>query len=247
MQHRAPQEWYHEWFGDDYLLVYTHRSRALACGEVDFVIDALELSPKDRILDMTCGAGRHLGWLLKKGFDVVGADLSIPLLKRAAADLEEFSPRLVRHDMQFLPFRAKSYTAVLSFFTSFGYQASDLQNLEVLKEVRRVLIADGSFMLDYFNPVGAVDNLVAQSEREIPGGSVFEQRSYDSSSRRINKEIVITDERGVRRYRESVRLYTKVELLSMFEKAGFRDIKLFGDFHGSDYGDQSSRLILVAE
>ena len=44
--------------------------------EVDALIEMLELAPKARILDVGCGPGRHSISLAKRGFDVVGVDIS---------------------------------------------------------------------------------------------------------------------------------------------------------------------------
>ena len=44
--------------------------------EVDFLVDALELSPGDRLLDAGCGPGRHVRATTARGIDVVGLDLA---------------------------------------------------------------------------------------------------------------------------------------------------------------------------
>src|SRR5437773_12245398 len=57
--------------------------------EVAFLVDALELDPGERVLDVGCGPGRHAFALARLGIDVVGVDLSedfIALARDAAAD-----------------------------------------------------------------------------------------------------------------------------------------------------------------
>jgi SAM-dependent methyltransferase len=44
--------------------------------EVDFLVDALGLTPGARILDVGCGPGRHALALGRRGFEVVGVDIS---------------------------------------------------------------------------------------------------------------------------------------------------------------------------
>ena len=44
--------------------------------EVDFLVDALGLAPGARILDVGCGPGRHAVALARRGFEVVGVDIS---------------------------------------------------------------------------------------------------------------------------------------------------------------------------
>ena len=85
--------WYKESFGEDYLLVYQHRSKEQAEQEVKQFIQWLALKPNDRILDLCCGSGRHTISLAELGYHVVGIDLSETLLEsrsgftRIAGDL----------------------------------------------------------------------------------------------------------------------------------------------------------------
>ena len=55
--------------------------------EVAFLVDALGLTPGMRVLDVGCGPGRHSLALARRGFDVVGVDLSpefVALARQAA-------------------------------------------------------------------------------------------------------------------------------------------------------------------
>src|SRR5262245_46375377 len=57
--------------------------------EIDFLIGALELVPGQRVLDAGCGPGRHSLALARRGFEVIGVDLSedfIALARHAAAE-----------------------------------------------------------------------------------------------------------------------------------------------------------------
>lgn len=53
--------------------------------EVDFLLEELSLPPGSAILDVGCGTGRHSIELAKRGYAVVGLDLSAAMLGRAAA------------------------------------------------------------------------------------------------------------------------------------------------------------------
>lgn len=52
-------------------------------GEVDFLIEHLNLTPAQRILDMGCGTGRHALELGRRGYQVTGVDLSNGMLDQA--------------------------------------------------------------------------------------------------------------------------------------------------------------------
>src|SRR5436309_15962 len=78
--------------------------------EVGFLVDALDLEPGERVLDVGCGPGRHALALARRGIDVVGVDLSedfIALARDAAAaeglsaSFEAGDVRELAHDGEF--------------------------------------------------------------------------------------------------------------------------------------------------
>jgi len=44
---------------------------------------------------------------------------------------------------------------------------------------------------------------------------------------------------------ESVKLYSYDELVSNFEKIGYRKIKVFGDYHGNEFEKESSERCII--
>src|ERR1700691_315837 len=73
--------------------------------EVAFLMDALELRPGMRVLDVGCGPGRHAHALAGLGVEVVGVDISAPFLAAAGAGI------WVRADARRLPFSPGSFDA----------------------------------------------------------------------------------------------------------------------------------------
>jgi SAM-dependent methyltransferase len=77
--------------------------------EVDFLTDALGLTPGARILDVGCGPGRHAHALAVRGFDVVGVDISerfVGLAREGApagalVTFERADARALRFDNEF--------------------------------------------------------------------------------------------------------------------------------------------------
>jgi SAM-dependent methyltransferase len=51
--------------------------------EVDFLVEALGLSPGSAVLDVGCGTGRHAIELARRGYCVTGLDLSAGMLEQA--------------------------------------------------------------------------------------------------------------------------------------------------------------------
>ncbi len=236
-----PVAWYREWFGEEYLDLYAHRDRQEAERQADFVERRLGPGKPRAVLDLACGAGRHTDALRKRGYRVLGVDLSLTLLTRRP-DL----PR-VAGDMRALPFAECSFDWVLNFFTSFGYFEGERENFRVLEEVVRVLGSGGRFLVDLMNPEPVIENLQARESFTNDGRKVDLERWYDPQAKRVNKRIRITRADGTEStFLESVRAYRLEEVVIGMQWAGLQVIGTFGNFYGDPYGRDSERLILVA-
>jgi len=240
------EDWYAEWFGADYIQLYPHRDEAEAQRQLKFLAAALpDLEPGMRVLDLCCGAGRHTGLLAARGFRAVGIDLSAALLARAAAG--EGRLQLVRGDMRRLPF-GPVFHLVANFFTSFGYFASDGENRSILTAIASVLRPEGRFLIDYLNPDQVRASLVPESLSRLADGSeVRQRRRVNEKTCRVEKDILITGPGGnQRRFRESVRLYTRGEMAAMIDGSGLCLDAVYGDFIEDEAFDSASpRMILV--
>lgn len=232
--------WYKEWFGEEYLELYSHRDAGEAQRHVDFVTRALGESADGPVLDLACGAGRHARALRERGFATVGVDLSITLLARA-----ESVPRSAG-DMRCLPFRRESFAWVLNFFTSFGYFERERENFEVLEEITRVLKPGGRFLIDFLNRERVIGELEPSEVRQHGDRKVTIERWYDRETRRINKRMRLeASGRRPATYLESVRAYDRDEVTIGARWAGLEVDALYGNFDGDPYQGDSERLILV--
>jgi len=230
--------WYQEWFGEEYLELYAHRDEHEARRQVAF-FRAQAGDVGGVILDLACGTGRHLTELNAEGYVAVGCDLSFTLLRTG---IGEHGPLPVaRADMRSLPFGSGSFGGLVNFFTSFGYFASEDENLQVVREMARVLCAGGVFLFDYLNVDRELEKLVERESIDTPSGPVQIERWFDPRDRSFNKRITI----GQKRYLERVRGYDLDEISTMFTNSGLLIRKAFGDFHGAPFDAASPRLILV--
>ncbi|MFH1739149.1 MAG: class I SAM-dependent methyltransferase [bacterium] len=236
--------WWARWFNEEYLHVYQHRDVPSAESEARAAIDWLGLQPNDSVLDLCCGTGRHLSWLLAHGVcRAVGLDFSVPMLQQARTELGP-DVDLVRGDMRFLPFSA-CFDAVLVFFTSFGYFSTDEETERVIRQIAQILRPGGGFVFDYLDHKRLTKDLEPETVRTAGGADIRETRRIVDNGKRVHKEIFITREGEIHRYEESVRLYTLRDLRAMFESVGLIPEQCYGDFNGSPRTEDSNRLILV--
>ena len=232
--------WYKEWFGQEYLELYAHRDRGEAERHVDFVQARFGDEQPRAVLDLACGAGRHISALRRRGYRALGVDLSLTLLTQ--------SPELPRvaGDMRCVPFADATFDWVLNFFTSFGYFESERENFRILEEMMRVMRPGGRFLIDLFNIDRVLATLEPRETREMNGRRVEIERWYDARSRRINKQIrVHAADRPTRSYLESVRAYRREEVSNGLEWAGLQLEETFGGFEGEEFGADSDRMIFV--
>jgi len=243
-------DWYKEWFGKEYLLVYPHRNEAEAQRQIDFLQKYIKIPKDAKILDLCCGNGRHAVELKKLGYDVVGLDLSEDLLEVARSKASEDNLedlRFVQCDMREIPYE-DHFDLVVQFFTSFGYFESDAENQRVLSAISKALKPGGKFLIDYMNPDCVVKNLVARDEKQIAEGvSIVQERWIENSTHRVNKRITLIKNGEKSVFNESVRMYNLQEIKNMLTYEGLRLMEVYGDFDGSEYVLDSPRMILVGK
>lgn len=235
---RRRMTWYQEWFGEEYLELYSHRDENEARQQVAFFREQCG-AINGPILDLACGMGRHMVELQSLGYHVVGCDLSFTLLRTGVREYGQMP--VARADMRHLPFCDGVFAGLVNFFTSFGYFSEEQENFGVVTEMSRVLSSGAVFLFDYLNVHRELEKLVQRESRETPRGTVRIDRWFDSSDRSFNKRITI----GEKRYLERVRGYDLDEISAMFSRCNLSIVSAFGNFDGTPFARDSQRLILL--
>lgn len=216
-------------------------------------VDLIEkvVSNNSLILDLCCGTGRHDLLLVKKGWQIVGADLSGNLLRIAKNKMRTKGANLslVQCEMQDLPFRSEVFSGIVNMFTSFGYLPSEREDLNSLKEIARALKPDGTFLIDIVNREHL---LKVFKESDIADFGVFtmeEERSLDEKKMKVTSQWIVTpkdtDEQLVLTH--ELRLYTLESLQQMLTSAGLTPKVVYGNYKAETYSAESSRLIILAQ
>lgn len=240
-------EWYEAAFDRFYPILYSHRDAGEALRAVETFNRFLE--DRSPILDMASGDGRYLAALRAAGHEAYGLDLSHYLLRRAVEDPDNRG-RVVQGDMRHLPFIDGAFGAVINMFTSFGYFSVDTDNLLVFREVKRILRTEGIFLFDFLNASRISANLLGETRRESMGYDIHERRAIEGHGKYLVKHATISDASNsiTESIEERLRLYTKKDLLLMFESVGLTVLACFGDYIGNDFVDGvSERVIIVCQ
>jgi len=235
--------WFEEAFTTQYLDLYQHRSPEQGREQVQQMLRAGLLPKAGRVLDLCCGAGRHLHPMRAAGLHAVGLDLSMDLLRAG-----KLAGLAVRADARRVPFRGALFDVVTNLFSSFGYFDDDADHGRVLTEVCRVLKLGGRLVLDHMNAEVTRNTLQDESTERRGKSTVTVRRSFDAGRRRVNKSVEYRQGgRVIRQWTESVRVFTPVELDDLLRAAGMRTLGRYGDLDGSPFVENSSaRQVVVA-
>lgn len=243
------REWFRAFFDREYVAALDDEKPPRQTRvEVDFLLRALGIRPDARILDVACGAGRHAGMLARRGYHVVGIDLSPALLEEARRRFRE-GPRLrfLRRDMRRLAFRAE-FDAVVSLYTSFGY-FTRAQNEATLRGMARALAPGGKLLIDHRDPTYDARLPPRLWYRAGPDGIVLERRRFDRRTKITEStQLVIGTSQGSaveRRYR--LQEFSLATWRRMLRGAELRFVRAYGGYNGHAYRPGATgRLIVVA-
>lgn len=227
------ESWYQQWFNSTYLKLYAHRNIAEAELQVSALLKNLPAMSGKKILDVGCGAGRHVHALKKHDLNVIGTDLSLCLLKHFTHGSRVCS------DMRFLPFQNHSFNLITSFFSSFGYFEHPSDDYSVLQTFYNLLNSSGFLYLDLPNKNQVLNSLVPQSEECFEWGRVVQHRTFSEPI--LYKKIHIEKLDGKHEdYQECVRLYTYEQLKMMLESLHFSIKQIWGSEKGDIYDPNTS-------
>jgi 2-polyprenyl-3-methyl-5-hydroxy-6-metoxy-1,4-benzoquinol methylase len=200
-------------------------------GEVDFVERELGGDRSKRILDIACGTGRHAIELAKRGYCVVGFDLSQGQLQAARdkATAAGVSVEFQRRDAT-QPHFMQGFDAALMFCEgAFSLMETDEKNFAILQHAATALRPGGKLMMTTLNALfplfHSVQDFLNANERDaVTGGLTFDWMTF-----REHADLTFTDDDGQSQtIATDERYYTPPELRWLLLTAGFAKVDIFG-------------------
>lgn len=209
------------------------------------------------VLDLTCGTGSQVFWLLKRGYQVTGSDISEGMLKIAErkAKSNKIKIKFLRGDMRST--NVGKFDAVITIFNAIGHLTkADFE--KTMRNVYRNLNEGGIYIFDILNLSYVLneDNIIKLSHdviktigntkiRELQHSIVDNNGiliSYSTSYEQKKSGKLITSKNEA-----TLQLYTAKELKAMLARNGFKVLKQCG-IDGSAFSEKKTeRIVTIAK
>jgi SAM-dependent methyltransferase len=220
------------------------------------ILEEFRVPRHARILDVSCGIGRHSIPLAEKGYYVIGLDLS-PLFiaeankaakARGVSSRAKFRVADVREIANALQ-HEKPFDAILNLWSSHGYygKEQDARMFTALRNAtaRKGLLIDDIVNRDYLMLSPQAETVEITGDLELRESS---RKFSPKTSWHVSNWAFYTKKGQDVRLEASLRIHHRIysmkELRVLLEKAGWRYLKSYGEFDLSTFKPHSKRMIV---
>ena len=227
------KQWYEELF-NNYGMKYDKECFTQGTiGECDFIEKEINYDKNLRILDIGCGTGRHTIELTKRGYTVVGVDLSDSQLNRARekASVHNLQILFQKQDARNLPFLNEFDLVIMLCEGGFPLMETDEMNFQILHNAANALKPKGKLIFTTLNALfplfHSVKDFLDSSAKE--GNAKCGSLSFDLMTFREHSTIHAEDDIGNKKELHcNERYYTPSEITWLLKTLGFKIIDIFG-------------------
>lgn len=222
---------------------------------------------KGPVLEFGVGPGRVAIALARSGHTVTGVDDSRAMLAALEARLAAERPavrarvRWFRQDLRRLRLPRTRFRLVLIPFNTLCHFESIADQDRVMAGAARALVRGGwlwlsVFRMDHARPAGVVraePGPLTGEDPALPGSrtEVFFQQSFELAAQVTTARFwldTVAPDGLVRRQSMQLRLrwFERFEIERLLAAHGFEVRHVWGDFDGSDFGDASPQIVVLA-
>ena len=227
------KQWYEELF-ENYGQKYDRSGFVHGTiGECDFIEQELNYNKAARILALGCGTGRHSIELSKRGYTVIGIDLSESLLTRAKEKALAQNLPLVfeQQDARKLTFVNEFDLVLMLCEGAFPLMETDEMNFQILPNAAQALKPKGKLLFTTLNGLfplfHSVQEFLASATQS--GNATECEHSFDLMTFREHSVIQIEDDFGNQKELKcNERYYVPSEITWLLKTLNFQTIELFG-------------------
>ncbi|MEM0293893.1 MAG: class I SAM-dependent methyltransferase [Saccharolobus sp.] len=209
---------------------------------IDEVVNKYKLDKK--VLDVPCGIGRVSYFLVKRGYDVTGIDISEKMINMAKSNIQ--NGKFIVGDMRRLEeiIKGEKYDLVINIYNSLGYytEEDDLKILESFRNAANKLIVINLDNRDYI-----IYNKPSEYYAFIPPYLVYSKFEFEQETSRLKiyRKYYI-NEKEVGEINYSQRLYSVHEILTLLKKAGLKIVEIVSGYSWKKFSIMDPEMTIIA-
>ncbi len=215
---------------------------------------------KGRILDLACGMGRHSVQLARRGYRIVGVDISPSYIRRAKEYAEEMDisdeAEFIIGDMksvgELLKDKKNSFDAAVNLFTSMGYWDEET-DVQIFNQVLDLTKPDGILIIHTVNRDYLIKNFQFRDVTYSEEGRVtILERRLDLENSRLFNTWKYYREKGknlehLGTIKLDHRIYSLHELKKLVEKSGWNFQTCYGNYKMQPLTTDTFASIIIAK
>lgn len=219
---------------------------------VEFIEKSVGNPPKI-ILDVACGTGGYSMELAAKGYHLTAVDLDDQMIEHLSTKVKASDQGVQFMQADMLHLEEKFQDASFDGVFCIGNSVVHLENLEQIQsffsEVRKLLVADGTFIIQIIN----YDRIITQDIKSLPtivNDAVplkFERLyDYDKNNDKVKFKTILSVDNQIIENEINLTPLLYDDAVTLLKSAGFHKISAYGDFKRSAF-DKTKSYSLVIE
>lgn len=225
------KQWYEELFtnyGNTYdSEVFTTGTQ----GEVDFIESEINYDKTKKILDIGCGTGRHSIELTKRGYKVLGFDLSEDQLSKAIekAKANNVEVHFERKDARNFDYNHEFDLGIMLCEGAFPLMETDEMNFSILRNAFNSIKPGGKLIFTTLNGLFPLFHSVKDFINNSDGSERTKNNTFNLMTFRDHSSFDTVDDSGTAKHLEcNERYYVPSEITWLLKSIGFQTIEIFG-------------------
>ncbi|MFH0736344.1 MAG: class I SAM-dependent methyltransferase [bacterium] len=240
------KQWYEELFTDFARSYDKEMFVQGTIGEVDFIEKEIEFNKEAKILDIGCGTGRHSIELSKRGYNVLGFDLSLDQLTLAKEKAANAGVNVVfeQMDARYFNYKENFDLGIMICEGSFPLMETDEMNFSILKNAYNSIKPGGKLIFTTLNGLFPLFHSVKDFINDNEVGTDTKELTFDLMTFREKSNFTVTNDLGTEKeLKSNERYYVPSEIFWLTNSIGFKKT----DIYGCKLGAFSRDTILTTE
>lgn len=241
--------------GANYYDAYTENNSKIIN---QFLENTLKKYDVKTVLDLTCGTGSQVFWLIKHGYEVTGSDINSNMLKvaKSKAKKEKLDVKFIKEDMR--DAQIGKFDAVITIFNAIGHLTKpDFE--KAMQNISTNLKEGGLYIFDIFNlsyllkdnhiTTLTIDRQATDSHNTPIRAIQYSTINPEGTLASFTTSYVYKDSNQpiVSKASQTLQVYTGKQLTEMLHRNGFQVLNQCG-IDGSEFIEsETDRILTIAQ